>query len=133
MKNLIYFILAITLLSASCCKKDDNNVTPVTKTPGQLHPEYLGKWYCDSVLENGTRVYITGNNYEFQNTSAIETNDNAPIDNVYTDWKLSGSTLTLYITDAGEVYSTVLTIVSPPVNNKMVLIVAPYTEYLTKH
>jgi hypothetical protein len=134
MKNLIYFILAIILLSISCTKKDDGNVTPpVTKTPGQLHPEYLGKWHCDSVYKDGVKDYfITGDNYEFQDTKCIQTNDNnIGVNNVYDSWELSGTTLKLYVTiDDNTPYT--MTIVSSPANNKMVLLDAPYTGYFTK-
>ena len=132
MKNVIYFILAITLLSVSCSKKDDGNVTPVIKTPGQLHPEYLGKWHCDSVYVNGKLDYfVYGNNYEFQDSKCIQTNDHvASAHNVYDNWEISGNTITLTITDNTLPYT--MTIVSPPVNNKMVLLDFGYTEYLSK-
>ena len=134
MKNLIYFILAITLLSVSCSKKDDGNVTPtpVTKTPGQLHPEYLGKWHCDSVYTDGKLNYfVTGNNYEFQDTKCINTDDkNLSVHCVYDNWTISGTTLSLNIIDDNTPYT--MTIIKAPTNNKMVLLDFGYTEYLTK-
>jgi hypothetical protein len=134
MKNLIYFILAITLLSVSCTKKDDGNVTPVTKTSGQLHPEYLGKWHCDSTFKDGALDLFddVSRNYEFQDTKCIITDDQNPSMNaIFPKWELSGNTITL--SDPDVMYTTVLTIVSPPANNKLVLIDNGFTEYLTKH
>ena len=136
MKNLIYFILAITLLSVSCTKKDDANVTPpVTKTPGQLHPEYLGKWHCDSVYVDGTFeangfLGVYGNNYEFTNTTCIQTNDNnIGVNNVYDSWELSGTTLNLIFENSPN-YT--MTIVSSPANNKMILSDFGLTQIMTK-
>ena len=130
MKNLIYFILAITLLSISCTKKDDGNVTPpVTKTPGQLHPEYLGKWHCDSVYVNGTFevngfLGVYGDNYEFQDTKCIQTNDNNGI-NVTYSWRISGNIISLT-----TIYT--MTIISSLANNKMILSDVGLTQIMTK-
>jgi hypothetical protein len=141
MKNLIYFILAITLLSISCTKKDDGNVTPpVTKTPGQLHPEYLGKWHCDSVYVNGTFevngfLGVYGNSYEFTNTTCIQTN--APLSHFLTfdNWMISVSGTTWYLKlyiSKDDTTPYTITIKSSPANNKMILSDFGLTQIMTK-
>ena len=133
MKNLIYFILAITLLSVSCSKKDDGNVTPpVTKLHSQLSTDslYIGYWHCDSTYRNGMLDLIddVNSNFNFNDTTCIETDDNnIGVNNVYDNWTISGTTLKLDVNNP-----TILTIVSPPANGKMVLCDGWNTHYLTK-
>lgn len=139
MKNLIYFILAITLLSVSCTKKDDANVTPpVTKLHSQLSPDslYIGYWHCDSTYRNGKLDLIddVNYNYKFKNDSLIITDDNnIGMKNVYDNWKLSGdTTVTISGTKNGVTITNTLTIVSPPANKKLVLCDGYNTNFLTK-
>ena len=136
MKKVTYFMIlmfALVTVFTSCEKSDDDPLTPIVKTSGELYPAYVGVWQNDSTYSNGEfDDYTAQYGFEFENVKAylfsVLTGEKS-----YDGWVISNSTLTLESIDYGNRDFTIVLASS----NKLVLEITDcnnniMTYYLSK-
>lgn len=129
---LLALVFALTLMSFSCTKEEDEPVVPPTEHP----TAYITNWRNDFTelngVENGT---VQQYSFNLTNTVAIVSGNPGTVDNEFDSWKVSGTTLTL-IDPVNELGTWTLTVTYEPNGGEMILqrVVGDdtYTYHLSK-